>query len=112
MKKLFATCLVMAMFVLSVHAYDLWFTWTASPVAENVTSYVLERATLPSTNFIAVVTVSGTTNVGVIKGLTPATYKFRVIAKNGVGSSPPSNVLTYPTNSPSQILDFQFTVPR
>lgn len=91
---------------------DLWFTWKASPANEMVTSYVIEQAKLPSTNFVPTVTISGTTNVGVVRGLTAGSYKFRVVAKNAVGSAPPSNEVSYPTNAPFTVLEFQFTTPR
>lgn len=91
---------------------DLWFTWRVSPANEMVTSYVIEQAKAPSTNFVPVVTVVGTTNVGVVKGLTAGSYKFRVVAKNAVGSAPPSNEISYPTNNPAAVVEFQFTVPR
>lgn len=116
MKKLFATILILAALTFAWAAtpstYELWFTWKASPAYESVTNYVIEQVKLPNTNFVPVVTISGTTNVGVVRGLTAGTYKFRVVAKNGVGSSPPSDVLNYPTNSPSTLLEFQFTTPR
>jgi hypothetical protein len=116
MKKLLLTLSVLVTLTNAWSAtnstYDLWVTWRASPAYESVTSYVIEQAKLPSTNFVPVVTIPSTTNVGSIKGLTPGTYKFRVIAKNGVGSSLPSNVLDYPTNSPTPLLEFQYTTPR
>ena len=116
MKKIFATFALLVMFTLAWAAtpstYDLWFTWKANPVYESVTSYVVEKATLPNTNFVAVITVSGTTNVAVVKGLSAGSYKFRLIAKNGVGSSGPSNVLDYPTNAPTTVLEFNYTTPR
>jgi hypothetical protein len=116
MKKILASLIIAATLTFSWSAtpitYDLWFTWKANPVHESVTSYVIEKATLPSTNFVSVVTVSGTTNVGVVRGLTPGTYMFRVYAKNGVGSSLPSNVLNYPTNPPTPMLEFKYTTPK
>lgn len=111
MKTFMAIYLIMA--ALSVGAYDLWFTWTASPAADVVSNYVIEQAKLPNTNFVAVVTVSGLTNVGVVKGLaTSSKYQFRIVAKNMAGASLPSNVVTFPTNAPSQISDFQLTTPK
>jgi hypothetical protein len=95
-----------------VFAGDFWFTWKHNPTNEFVTSYVIEQSKSPNTNFVAVVTISGTTNVGVIKGLTAGTYKFRLVAKNGVGTSKPSSELSYPTNAPSAPLEFNYTVPR
>jgi hypothetical protein len=48
-----------------------------------------------------VVTVSYTTNVGVVKNLTPGFYRFIVIPQNSIGNAPPSNEVVVPTNSPT-----------
>ena len=116
MKKFIVTLALFAVLVLQAAVsttYDLWFIWKANPPSESVLNYVIEKATAPNTNsFIPVVTISSTTNVGVVKGLTPGTYRFRLVAKNGVGSSLPSNILNYPTNAPSTAAEFNFTVPR
>lgn len=116
MKKLLITLAALTTLTLAwaatTNTYDLWFTWKANPAYESVTNYVVEQAKAPSTNFVPVVTIAGTTNVGVVRGLTSGTYKFRLVAKNGVGSSPPSNVLNWPTNAPTTVLEFQYTTPR
>jgi hypothetical protein len=111
MKK-FLTILAVLMVTSTVLAVDLWVTWKPGNTNEFVTSFVVEQAKAPSTNFVPVVTFSGTTNTGVIRGLTPGDYSFRLIAKNSVGSSPPSNVISYPTNAPSSPVEFKFTVPK
>lgn len=110
--SLFAVMAITITVISATSTTDLWFTWKESPPSEMVTSYVIEQAKSPSTNFIPVVTVSGTTNVGIVRGLTAGSYRFRVVAKNAVGSAPPSNEVSYPTNSPAAVVEFQFTVPR
>ena len=112
MKKMLLTILTLSVFVSTALSLDLWVTWKPGNTNEFVTSFVVEQAKAPSTNFVAVVTFPGTTNVGVIKGLTSGDYKFRLIAKNSVGSSAPSNVISYPTNAPATPIEFNFTVPR
>jgi len=107
MKKALSILLLTIMLVTSVSAVDLWFKWTPNPTNEMVTSYVIQQASGNSTNFFDVVTAPGTTNVWPIRGLGNGSYKFRLIAVNGVGRSIPSSVLSYPTNTPSQPTNFQ-----
>lgn len=123
MKK-FVSILVTSMIVLILSSIiaspalgiDLYFTWKANPSAELVTSYVIYQANnIGSTNFgpfRPVSTAPGSTNVWPVRGLSPGTYKFRVVAINGAGGSLPSNEVTYPTNNPSKPLEFQITVPK
>ena len=112
MKKLILTLLLAVSLVGSVNALDLWFKWTANPSTDLVTSYVIQQAIGTSTNFSDVVTAPGNTNAWVVRNLGNNSYKFRLVAVNGAGRSVPSNVLSYPTNSPGQPQDFQFTAPR
>lgn len=112
MKKFLSISLTLLFLSSATFAADFWFTWKHNPTNEFVTSYVIEQSKAPSTNFVAIVTVPGTTNVGVVKGLTAGTYKFRLVAKNGAGTSQPSSELSYPTNAPSVPTEFNFTVPR
>jgi len=109
MKKTLFVIATIAFLTTTVLATDLWLTWKPNPSSEMVTSYVIEQAKAPSTNFVPVVTVSGTTNVGVVKGLTAGSYKFRVVAKNAVGSAPPSNEVAFPTNAPSPVFELSIT---
>lgn len=92
----------------SASAFDLYFTWTPNGTNEMVTSYVIQQATLPNTNFVDVVTAPGSTNVWPVKSLGNGSYKFRLVAVNGAGRSIPSSELSYPTNAPSQPQSFQF----
>jgi len=93
----------------AVFAVDIPFTWKLNPPMEMVTSYVIEysRPGTVNSNFVPVVTISGNTNFGVVRGLPLATYKFRLVAKNGVGSSIVSQEITVPTNAPSQPIEFR-----
>lgn len=108
MKKLLTVLAILTALTLSVLATDLTFSWKANHTNEMVTSYVIESSKVaPYTNFIPVVTIAGT-NVGTIRGVT-AYAKYRVVAKNGVGSSPPSNTADYPTNAPTAPVEFKNT---
>lgn len=112
MKKIFASLFAIMFIAASVSAVNLWFIWDANPESEMVTSYIIQQVKLPATNFVDVVTVIGTTNVGVVKNLKAGTYKFRIVAINGLGRSLPSTEVNYPTNTPTVVTNFQITVPR
>lgn len=112
MKKTFFALVMALCLVLQASALDLWFTWTPNPSNEAVTGYVIQQATLPNTNFVDVVTAPGTTNVWPVRSLPNGSFKFRVVAVNGVGRSVPSAELVYPTNAPSQPQNFQLTTPH
>lgn len=97
----------------SIYAVDVKIGWELNPPHEMVDKYIIYQlkgaptvTTSGTTSGTTVsltplVTVSGTTNVGVVKNLAPGVYRFVVVAQNGVGSSPPSNEVVVPTNSPS-----------
>ncbi len=85
----------------TVCAVDVKLGWDLNPPHEMVDKYVIYQAKGTNISFVPVVTVPGTTNVGVVKGLSLGTYRFIVIAKNGIGMAPPSNEISIPTNSPT-----------
>lgn len=92
--------------------YDVWFQWKLNPAEEAVTSYVIEQAKVsPYTNFVPLVTISPTTNRAVIRSQTVPYAKYRIVAKNNVGSAPPSNEVGYPTTLPTATTNFQ-TIPK
>lgn len=108
MKKILSA--VFALFIsASVFAVDIPFTWKFNPISDMITSYVIEyaRPGTVNSNFVAVVTILGTTNSAVVKNLPLGTYKFRLIAKNGIGSSVPTQEIMVPTNAPSTPLEFR-----
>jgi hypothetical protein len=74
---------------------DVGITWKPNPVNEFVTKYVVYQAKLPSTNFVAAITVVGT-NFGRVRVLSPGTYQFKVSAFNGLGESPKSDAVQVP----------------
>lgn len=112
MTKILSVLFSIAFFTSSALALDLAFVWTLNPSNEMVTSYIIQKATLPSPNFVNVVTCAGTTNYGIVKGLGNGSYKFRLVAINGVGQSPPSNELSYPTNTPGSPINFNYAPPK
>jgi hypothetical protein len=85
----------------AVYAVDVKLGWEANPPQEMVEKYVIYQARGTNVSFVPVVTVLGTTNVGVVKNLTPGTYRFVVVAQNGIGNAPPSNEVMVPTNAPT-----------
>lgn len=85
----------------SVCAVDVKIGWESNLPQEMVEKYVIYQAKGTNVSFVPVVTVSGTTNVGVVKNLTPGVYRFIVVAQNGIGNAPPSNEVTVPTNAPT-----------
>jgi len=110
MKKILSIICILFISV-AAFAVDIPFTWKFNPTSDMVTSYVIEYAR-PGTinsNFIAVLTLSGTTNGAIVRNLPLGTYKFRLIAKNGVGSSLPSEEISVPTNAPTIPLEFKIT---
>lgn len=84
----------------TVYAVDVKLGWDLNPAHEMVDKYVIYQARGTNASFTPVVTVLNT-NVGVVKNLTPGTYRFIVVAQNGVGIAPPSNEVMVPTNSPT-----------
>ena len=85
----------------TVYAVDVKLGWDFNPANEMVDKYVIYQARGTNVSFIPVVTVPGTTNVGLVRNLVPGTYRFIVVAQNGVGNAPPSNEIVVPTNSPT-----------
>ena len=55
MKKTLFVIATIAFLTTTVLATDLWLTWKPNPSSEMVTSYVIEQAKAPSTNFVQVV---------------------------------------------------------
>lgn len=110
MKKLLSTICVLLV-TAAVFAVDLPFTWKFNPTSDMVTSYVIEysRPGTVNSNFVALLTLPGTTNSAVARNLPLGTYKFRLVAKNGVGSSLPSEEIVVPTNAPTIPLEFKLT---
>jgi hypothetical protein len=84
-----------------VNAVDIKLGWDLNPVVEGVEKYVIYQAKGTNGVFSAVVTVPGTTNVGSVKGLAPGLYRFVVVSQNSVGTAPPSNEVSWPTNTPT-----------
>jgi predicted phage tail protein len=102
MKKMFGIVGILLTTVLvaqSAFIADVWLTWSNNPSAEFVEKYIVYQAKLPSTNFIAAVTV--TTNVARVRLTQTGTYQFKVTAINGVGESPKSESVQIPKMSPS-----------
>jgi hypothetical protein len=113
MKKMLSTLiLAVTLFVTSATAIDLTCNWKANPTNEMVSNYIVEVAKDAPvfTNFIPVVTVSGNTNVALIRGITTASA-FRVRAKNIQGTSGPSNTDKYPKVTPTVPVEFIITTP-
>lgn len=86
---------------MAVYAVDVKLGWEANSPQEMVEKYVIYQAKGTNVSFIPVVTVPGTTNVGVVRNLAPGMYRFVIVAQNGVGNAPPSNEVSVPTNVPS-----------
>lgn len=84
----------------TVYAVDVKLGWDLNPVHEMVDKYVIYQAKGTNASFVPTVTVMNT-NVGVVKNLTPGTYRFIIVAQNGVGVAPPSNEVLVPTNAPT-----------
>lgn len=85
----------------TVYAVDVKLGWEFNPAHEMVDKYVIYQARGTNVSFVPVVTVPGTTNVGLIRNLVPGTYRFVVVSQNGKGSAPPSNEVMVPTNLPT-----------
>lgn len=112
MKKILSVIFLSVFLVSAASAVDLWFTWTANPTNEMVTSYVIQQAVLPNTNFLDVVTAPGSTNTWPVRSVGNGSYQYRLVAVNGAGRSTPSAAVSYPTNAPSQPQNFQLTTPH
>ncbi len=109
MKKLILILTIAASLIASASAIDLWFAWTPNQPAEGVTSYVIQQAVGTSSTFSDVVTAPGNTNRWVIKSVSAGSYKFRLVAVNGIGRSQPSSVILFPSTLPSAPGDFVLT---
>jgi hypothetical protein len=110
MKKILNIIIVLILTVSVCFGYsvDIWLGWKSNPTEELVTKYIIYQAKLPSTNFIPVVTVAGTTNAGKVRITSPGTYQFKVLAVNGVGSSGLSDEVQVPDVFPSIPTNFSF----
>lgn len=84
----------------TVYAVDVKLGWDLNPVHEMVDKYVIYQAKGTNASFVPAVTVLNT-NVGIVKNLSPGTYRFIIVAQNGVGVAPPSNEVMVPTNAPT-----------
>lgn len=84
-----------------VNAVDVKIEWESNPAKEMVEKYIIYQAKGTNVSFVPIVTVPGTTNIGIVKNLIPGMYRFVVVAQNGVGSAPPSNEIVVPTNAPT-----------
>jgi hypothetical protein len=118
MKKLFSTLALGAAIVISsVAAFgeDVWFTWTQNPSSELISTYRIEYQKHPTvTNWTTLTTVSGATNVALVKGIQSGfVYKFRIFAVNGLGSgTEQSAIVQLPNTTPTGVQGFQQTTPR
>lgn len=115
MKKFLISLLLASSLVLVAFGEDLWFSWDKNPATEMISGYRLEYIKLPVvTNWTLLTTISGTTNVAVVKGAQGGyIYKFRMFAVNakGIGTNL-SNVIEIPTNAPTAVTNFNLTTPR
>lgn len=100
MKKLIIT-LGSLLLIASVYAIDIKLGWDFNPPEDGVEKYIIYQSNSTNQQFYPVVTVSGKTNVGWVKNLTPGYHRFVIIAQNVIGNAPPSNEVSIPTNSPS-----------
>jgi len=102
LKSLF--CLGLLIFTISAAApsfiADITLSWNPNPAQEFVTRYLVYQAKLPSTNFVPVVTATGT-NVAKVRVTSVGTYQFRVTAINGVGESGQSATVQVPDIMPT-----------
>jgi len=87
-------------FCLAGFLADINLSWQPNPASEFVTKYVVYQAKAPSTNFVAVVTATGT-NFARVRVTSPGTYQFRVSAVNGVGESDLSQGVQVPNIPPT-----------
>lgn len=100
MKKKLGLLIIGMLTAVAAYAVDVKLGWDLNPVHEMVDKYVIYQAKGTNASFVPVVTVLNT-NVGVVKNLVPGTYRFIVVAQNGVGIAPPSNEVMIPTNVPT-----------
>ncbi len=104
MKRILAIALATLLIAPAVFAdtYDVYLRWNANPPLEMVTKYVVHQRTLPATNYIAVVTATGT-NAAKVRLPGPGSYSFKIVAWNGLTNAAPSDAANWPTNGPSMV---------
>ena len=113
MKKLFLVLTLCGTLIVPALADDVLFSWTSNSSTEMVSSYIIQYIKAPSTNWTTAVTIPGTTNTALIKGIVRGVqYQFRVFANNGKGQGEPSDTLNIPDNTPTKVLGFQYTLPN
>lgn len=103
MKKFFIVLLLsLASIAASQTVADVYLTWANNPAIEFVSKYVVYQATGDtSSNYVPVVTVTGTNFAKIRVNSTTTTYKFKVMAVNGAGNAPLSEFVKVPTNAPT-----------
>ena len=99
MKKFLSiTTVLFATLICFADSVYITLTWKNNPSLDLVSKYKIYQSIPPSTNFVAIATVTGT-NVAVVKVFNGGA--FAVSAINSVGESGLSQNIWYPTNSPS-----------
>lgn len=103
MRKFLITLLLFVSVVLNAQNFaDVFLTWSNNHPSQFVSKYIIYQATGDtSTNYVPVVTVTGTNVAKVRVNSTTTSYGFKVAAQNGVGISALSDATRVPTNSPT-----------
>lgn len=103
MKKLVCVLTLLGALAASAQSFtaDISLRWKANSPTQFVTKYVIHQAKDSLTNYIPVVTAYGT-NVAKVRITSAGTYRYKISAVNGAGTSPLStNLVQWPTQSPT-----------
>ena len=103
MKKILsiiAVTLLSVSICLSGFIADIGLSWDNNPGIEFVSKYIVYQAKPPATNFVPVLTVTGT-NAAKVRVTSTGTYQFKVSAVNGVGESGLSQAVQVPNVMPT-----------